>query len=114
MKGRWIVSDFCTEHLTGDQLAIANAVLAVLPKGSTGGGCRAFWTPAEWKERGENYGNNATLILVHDGGALAAFCNYDYCEYAKIEKLDKALGKIGYYVEACTSWYSGVYAKDGA
>jgi hypothetical protein len=34
---------------------------------ASGGGCRAFYTPEEWKERGESYGLTAKLIVVHDG-----------------------------------------------
>ena len=102
-------NDFCTDHLTGDQLRIAKAILDVLPKGASGGGCTAFYTPKAWAERGETYGLNSKLILCHDGGDLARFCNYDYMDYAAIDRLSARLAEIGCYVECCTSWYSAVY-----
>lgn len=76
--------------------------------GSTGG-CKAFYSPAEWRERGEEYGLESELILCHDGGCLAPCCNWDYECYALVEKLRKALEKAGCWVEQCTSWYSAVY-----
>lgn len=102
-------TDFAIDHLTEEQAAIARAVLQTLPSGASGGGCRAFFTPDEWRDRGEKYGVESALVLVHDGGALAPYCNLDYMEYDKIEALGAAMNKLGYYVEQCTSWYSAVY-----
>lgn len=106
-----IAADFRTDHLTTDeQRLIAKTVLSVLPKSATGGGCRAFYTPAEWLERGETYGTESRLIVCHDGGALAPFCSYDYGEYKKIDRLVRVLEAAGYWIEQCTSWYSAVYS----
>lgn len=69
----------------------------------------AFKTPEEWKERGEQYGDGSVLIVVHDGPPLNTYFNLDYCADAHIEKLWKALGKIGMRAEQCTSWYSAIY-----
>ena len=62
--------------------------------------------------RNEKYGLDAVLILVHDGGDLARFCNYDYECYRAIERLAAALGKAGYFIENCTGWYSAVYRSE--
>lgn len=101
--------DFDTSHLSGETLKIANVVKLVIGEGASGGGCKAFYTPKQWAEKGEKYGTKSKLILVHDGGDLAYYCNYDYECYGMIEKLSKALGEFGYYVESCTTWYSAVY-----
>ena len=68
-----------------------------------------FYTPAEWKVRGEKHGNEAVLVIVHDGGDLAPLCNYDYGCYDDIEAFSAFLGGLGYYVEDATGWYSAVY-----
>lgn len=75
----------------------------------SGGGCRAFYTPAEWKERGEEYGLKAELIVVHDGGDLAPFFNMDYEAYEAEETMVKYLAVEGLYSEACTCWYTAIY-----
>jgi hypothetical protein len=79
---------------------------------ASGGGCRAFYTPEEWKERGESYGLTAKLIVVHDGGDLMPFFNLDYdymSGFVFTEAMNDALRKIGCYYETCTCWYSAVY-----
>lgn len=103
--------DFATDHLNDEQKKIAGVMLEVAGKKASGGGCRAFYTPEEWIDRGESYGKESKLIVCHDGGDLAKFCNFDYQQYKAIDRMEKALAEIGYYVEQCTSWYSAVYAK---
>lgn len=73
---------------------------------ATGGGCRAFYTPAEWKARGERYGDGAVLIVVHDGGSLAPFFNHDYGAYAMMESMREALATRKLYAEQATSWFT--------
>ncbi len=59
---------------------------------------RMFYSPSEWRERGERFGLNADLIVVHDDGfKLAPF------HAAKQE-----LGKKGFYYEEAETWYSVV------
>lgn len=69
----------------------------------------SFKTPEEWKGRGEKYGTESVLVVMHDGPPLNTYFNLDYCADAHIEKLWKALGKIGMRAEQCTSWYSAIY-----
>lgn len=108
-------SDFDTSHLTGKVKDIADSIVSFLTKSLEqppyGGGCRAFYSVEEWTERREDYGCNSLLILCHDGGDLASFCNYDYEQYESMEKLREHLDTLGVYVEQATGWYSCVYAK---
>jgi len=73
------------------------------------GGCKAFYSPAEWKARGEDYGLKSVLVVVHDGGAHAPAFNWDYGFDKAVEDMRKALEAVGCFVEQCTSWYSAVY-----
>ena len=74
------------------------------------GGCKAFYTPEEWKSRGEQYGAKAELVVVHDGGDVAAVCNLDYENYGLHDALQEALTNAGLFLEGCTCWYSAVYS----
>ncbi len=88
-------TDFRTDHLNDEQKKIANIILSVLPEDASGGGCQA-----------------SELIVVHDGGDLARYCNPDYLNYNAVEKLSKALAEQGYFVQGCMTWYSAVYRFD--
>jgi len=72
----------------------------------------ALYSPKAWAERGEDYGFDSLLVIVHDGGAFAPLCNYNYCDYVSIEQFNAALKAEGLYVEGCTCWYSAVYAVE--
>jgi len=73
------------------------------------GGCRTFYSPAEWQARGEDYGCNSELIVVYDGGDVRPFFSYDEECYSLIENMRQALEAKGVYSEQCTTWYSAVY-----
>ena len=73
------------------------------------GGSKVFASPKEWAEKGEKYGLNSHLIIVHDGGDIAKLCNPDYEEYDLMDKFQKFIDSLGYYLEGCTSWYSAIY-----
>lgn len=123
--------DFSTDHLDEHQRKIAQVILdaafgADEEDCASGGGCRAFYTPQEWEDRGEQYGQEAELIVVYDGGDLGYYFNMDRSydmtcmaaeagfkpePYATYEKMRKALEAIGFYAEECTGWYSAIYKK---
>jgi hypothetical protein len=75
------------------------------------GGCRAFYSPAEWKARGEQYGLESLIVVVHDGGCLAPICNMDYGHYGLHDAMQAKLHAAGFFLEGCTSWYSAVYER---
>jgi hypothetical protein len=92
----------------------AEAIVEMLnkhnPEGRiSGGGCRAFYTPEEWRERGEQYGCDSLLVVCHDGGDAAPYFNYDYECYKLIDCMAVHLQKLGLFAEACTTWYTAVY-----
>ena len=73
------------------------------------GGCRTFYSPEEWAARGESYGRESCLIVVHDGGDYASAFNYAYEDHELMEAMRAALDAEGYYAESCTSWYTAIY-----
>lgn len=72
------------------------------------GGCKTFYTPKEWKERGEDYGTESLLVVVHDGGLLSYYLNIDYGDYDRYN-LNEEFGGDKTYIEAATCWYSSFY-----
>lgn len=73
------------------------------------GGCKTFYSPQEWIDRGEEYGTKSLLLVVHDGGDVAQVCNMDYMNYRLHDELIAHLGKHGFYFEPCTCWYGAIY-----
>jgi hypothetical protein len=76
-----------------------------------GGGSRAFYSPLEWRARGESCGNGAALVVVHDGGDAASYFNWDYGDEKAAEAMGKLLSKLGYFAESCSSWATGIYHR---
>jgi hypothetical protein len=87
------------------------AFLAFLKKSkhTNTGGCETFYSPKDWAERGEEYGKESVLVIVHDGGDVAPVCNLDYECYDLNNEMVEAMSAAGFFVEGCTSWYSAVY-----
>jgi hypothetical protein len=73
------------------------------------GGCKAFYSPKEWREREEDYGCDSVLVVVHDGGDHGDAFSYDRENYKIIEKMNEVLKPLGLYSEQCTIWYSAIY-----
>ena len=73
------------------------------------GGCRTFYTPQQWWDRGELYGHSAELVVVHDGGDIAKFFNYMYESHHAMREMRNALQAIGVHAEPCTGWYTAIY-----
>lgn len=75
------------------------------------GGCKAFYTPPEWKDR-EPYvilTENLILVVVHDGGELANVFNLDYGCTRLYDDMRSILSGAGFWAEAVTTWYSYIY-----
>jgi len=85
---------------------IMKYVVSKIPSPSTGG-CKAFYSPRVWEDRGEDYGADSVLIVAHDGGDMASFFNMDQGQYALVEGVQTALSET--YAESCTCWYAAIY-----
>ena len=87
------------------------AIVAFLEKNGLTytGGCRTFYSPKEWEERGEDYGRNSELVIVHDGGDPGDAFSWDRENYKVIEAMNETLKPLGVYSEQCTCWYSAIY-----
>ena len=97
---------------------------------SDNGGCKAFYSPAEWAAREESYGTKSSLVIVYDGGAMRPVFSMDaaydldcaiYQEtgkkrepYSLYEGMQAKLREAGLYFEECTRWYSAIYSAEGA
>ena len=75
------------------------------------GGCKAFYSPKEWQERGEEYGCDSVLVIVHDGGDHGNAFSYDREEYEVLDAMIEHLHPSGVYPEQCTCWYTAIYAE---
>lgn len=73
------------------------------------GGCKAFYSPAEWAARRERYGAKSELVIVYDGGDVGDAFSHDRECYGLIDQLATRLRELGLYSEECTGWYSAVY-----
>ena len=99
------------DNLNEDGLSAYSAIMSVLNKyGAESGGCKTFYSPAEWIERGEDYGKNSHLIIVYDGGDVGHFFNMNHERYKLYDEMQTALRNIGLYFEECTGWYSAIYS----
>jgi len=76
--------------------------------GFSTGGSKMFYTPAEWRDRGESYGTTSELVFVYDGGDLHSIVNHEF-GYQAAEQLRQLLENVGVYYECCTGWYSAIY-----
>lgn len=106
-------NDFRTTHLRGETRKLADAIVGwlttYLGEAPDGGGCTAFYSPAAWRKRGETYGGDSALVLVHDGGDLSPFCSWIHGNYKAMDAFQAFLKSQNYYVDPCTGWYSAVY-----
>ncbi len=73
------------------------------------GGCRTFYSPGEWRARGEEYGTNSELIVVYDGGDVRECFDSEF-KYDHEEAIREKLDQVGLYAERCTGWYSAIYS----
>ncbi len=106
------LTEFCNVgHLPPDAMRVAKIIRTFMrrncPNPTYDG--TAFYSPAEWRERGELYGLESILIVTHDGGDLPRFCDWAMQDYVAMERFSKRLAAAKLYVEQCTCWYSAIY-----
>lgn len=110
-----INKDFSTETLDGEALEAAKIIMSAMTSNFpndwelSGGGCKVFYSPEEWQERGERYGDGSVLVVTYDGGDHKTFFNYDYECNDSIAAMDNALLKAGYNHEPINHWSTAIY-----
>jgi hypothetical protein len=73
------------------------------------GGCKAFYSPQEWRDRGWEVSEKVLCVVCHDGGDLAPLFNLDYQDYKSYDQLDMMLRRRGLYTETINSTTSHIY-----
>jgi hypothetical protein len=102
----------CPKGLTKSGRAAYRVILALIRKHDLvySGGCKVFYSPKEWRLRGEEYGTSSELIVVYDGGAHRELFEPEY-SFSFTEELTASLRKSGLWFEPCTCWYSAIYIQ---
>ena len=86
----------------------AKKIISIMKKNHLQAGCKVFYSPTEWADRGESYGCNSELVVVYDGGDHKHM--FDFVTTPRLlDKTVEELNKIGVYSECCTCWYSAIY-----
>jgi hypothetical protein len=72
-------------------------------------GCRAFYSPQQWKERGEEYGHDALLILVYDAGDIGMCMDPAEGQHELVDQFRENLDRHGFVIEPLSHWCSAIY-----
>jgi len=88
--------------LLGDVAAQIIRTQAVRQGLTNAGGCKVFYSPAEWAERGEQYGCESELVIVYDGSEARYLAEFN-------DTVGNVLAREGLFIECCTCWYAAVY-----
>lgn len=72
---------------------------------------RLFYTPQEWRDRGEQYGTESELVVLYEEGDHRRFfaMGGEPADYRTHEAMRAALDVVGVYHEECNGWYGAVY-----
>jgi hypothetical protein len=93
------------------KLAFALAKLA--KERNWNAGQKVFWSPKQWRDKGESYGRDAELVILHEGGAHAPFFSLDHAYntrfYNQYEEQVRFLSEYGFWLEGLYTWSSAVY-----
>lgn len=74
-------------------------------------GDTAFYSPEEWRARGELYGTDSKLVLVFEGGLFSLLNGYLDC-VELIDEFDRFVRGFGYFYEMGNAWNLGFYPID--
>ncbi len=73
------------------------------------GGCKAFYSPQEWRDKGWQVNEHVLCVVRHDGGDLAPLFNMDYQDYKAYDKMNQIFQRRGLYAEAINSTQSNIH-----
>ena len=92
---------------------LAKAIAKLAKQRDWNAGQKVFWSPKQWEEKGESYGTDSDLVVLHEGGDHASFFSLDHSynggSYDDYEDQLKFLSKHGFYCESLYSWSSAIY-----
>jgi hypothetical protein len=90
---------------------LALALVRLAKERNWNAGQKVFWSPKEWKDKGECYGLESELVILHEGGDHAPFFSLDHSfeSYDSYEEQLKFLSQYGFYCEGLYTWSSAVY-----
>ena len=74
------------------------------------GGCKAFYSPQEWRDKGWIVNDKVLCVVCHDGGDLAPLFNLDYQDYKAYDKMDRIFRARGIYAEAISATHTHIHA----
>lgn len=98
---------------------IVDRIAAIEPDLNLGG--VSFLSGEEWRNRGESYGENAVLVLIHEGQpSFAKYFSYDTCyemnrkgpsgdEYLTCDDMTDHLLSAGFLPEQMYRWATSVH-----
>lgn len=72
------------------------------------GGCRAFYSPAEYRQW-RQVPDSVVCVIGHDGGSLAPYFNLSYCDYEAFDDMTEFVDLRGFWCECQTSGETYVY-----
>jgi hypothetical protein len=72
-------------------------------------GSRVFYTPDQWKQRGEKYGTDSLLVCVYDGAECRRALALSGEDYRHVDAFAAILNDIDVFAEECTGWYAAIY-----
>jgi hypothetical protein len=92
--------------------AIVTLAKRMFGSDTSGGGCRAFYSPEDWvRKEGRQIDDEVVLVVVHDGGDMGPLFNYDYLGSTH-KRAKAALKKLNTHAENQGSWYTFIYADE--
>lgn len=71
----------------------------------------SFYTPEEWRARGEEYCTDSKLILVFEGNLFSVMNGYTD-SYKLYDEFDRFVRGFGYYFDLGNAWNMGFYPLD--
>lgn len=77
------------------------------------GGVRVFYTPEEWRSRGEAYGTSSELVVVYESADIRYAASLkgadEHGSYKLNDALCHRLQQIDVYLEEGTTWFGSIY-----
>lgn len=72
----------------------------------------SFYSPKEWRDRGEEYCLNSTCIIASEGDLCSiwnGYCDNEAYGWALLDSFFNMLQENGLWYELGCHWYAGIY-----